>query len=173
MIVNFLKRIHWSILICVLMSISSTSAHVLNETSAQVILRDGQVEVRLITDIDHLVSVLQNEQAWLMGDIEQVMPTNLSERQQEDFIKNALAKNMTLLVNQQAIAYERVVVETKTSGSSHGEEIVFQAKHDFANVDDIALSFPKNLGSVHASFVKPRYQYLGAGDTGHVVFHNR
>ena len=69
MIVNFLKRIHWSILICVLMSISSTSAHVLNETSAQVILRDGQVEVRLITDIDHLVSVLQNEQAWLMGDI--------------------------------------------------------------------------------------------------------
>ena len=108
-----------------------------------------------------------------MGDIEQVMPTNLSEQQQEDFIKNALAKNMTLLVNQQAIAFERVVVETKTSGSSHGEEIVFQAKHDFANVDDIALSFPKNLGSVHASFVKPRYQYLGAGDTGHVVFHNR
>jgi len=67
------------------MMILPAKAHTLEETSAQVILRDGQVEVRVLTDLPHLILALQNNQAWLMGDINEVMPTDLSADQQVDF----------------------------------------------------------------------------------------
>lgn len=73
-------------------------AHVLNETSAQVILRDGQVEVKIITDMNYLVSRLQNNQAWLMGDIEKVMPENLSDNEQQSVIKKTLKQGTHLML---------------------------------------------------------------------------
>jgi hypothetical protein len=55
-----------------------------------------------------LVSVLQNDQAWLLGDIDAVMPSDLSASEQEVFIKNALQQKTRLTVNQQVINFERV-----------------------------------------------------------------
>jgi hypothetical protein len=150
------------------MMILSAKAHTLEETSAQVILRDGQVEVRVLTDLPHLILALQNNQAWLMGDINEVMPTDLSADQQVDFIKDALKQTFSLSMNQQPLTFERVVI-TNTH-HEHGTEIVFQARHSFAKVTDISVSFPKSLGDVHASFVKPQYKLLNAGDTANIAF---
>lgn len=166
----FLKKLKWLMLACILTSMSAqVSAHVLKNTTAQVILRDGQVEVKVLTNAEHLISALQSEQAWLMGDIDKLMPTNLSAEQQEEFAKNALKQKTSLRVNQQVIVFERVVFTT-SNNEAHDLEIVFQAKHTFTTVDELAISFPKSLGAVHASFVKPQYKLLGAGDTAKIKF---
>ncbi|MBH0035518.1 hypothetical protein I6F43_12645 [Pseudoalteromonas sp. NZS71_1] len=166
----FLKKLKWLMLACILTSMSAqVSAHVLKNTTAQVILRDGQVEVKVLTNAEHLISTLQSEQAWLMGDIDKLMPTNLSAEQQEEFVKNALKQKTSLRVNQQVIVFERVAFTT-SSNEAHDLEIVFQAKHTFTTVDELAISFPKSLGAVHASFVKPQYKLLGAGDTAKIKF---
>lgn len=158
-------------LACILTSMSAqVSAHVLKNTTAQVILRDGQVEVKVLTNAEHLISALQSEQAWLMGDIDKLMPTNLSAEQQEEFVKNALKQKTSLRVNQQVIVFERVAFTTSNNNEAHDLEIVFQAKHTFTTVDKLAISFPKSLGAVHASFVKPQYKLLGAGDTAKIKF---
>ncbi|PKG63647.1 MULTISPECIES: hypothetical protein [Pseudoalteromonas] len=166
----FLKKLKWLMLACILTSMcAQVSAHVLKNTTAQVILRDGQVEVKVLTNAEHLISALQSEQAWLMGDIDKLMPTNLSAEQQEEFVKNALKQKTSLRVNQQVIVFERVVFTT-SNNEAHDLEIVFQAKHSFTTVDELAISFPKSLGAVHASFVKPQYKLLGAGDTAKIKF---
>jgi len=166
----FLKKLKWLMLACILTSMSAqVSAHVLKNTTAQVILRDGQVEVKVLTNAEHLISALQSEQAWLMGDIDKLMPTNLSAEQQEEFAKNALKQKTSLRVNQQVIVFERVTFTT-SNNEAHDLEIVFQAKHTFTTVDELAISFPKSLGAVHASFVKPQYKLLGAGDTAKIKF---
>ncbi|MEZ7491899.1 hypothetical protein QO198_10070 [Pseudoalteromonas distincta] len=166
----FFKKLKWLMLACILTSMcAQVSAHVLKNTTAQVILRDGQVEVKVLTNAEHLISALQSEQAWLMGDIDKLMPTNLSAEQQEEFVKNALKQKTSLRVNQQVIVFERVVFTT-SNNEAHDLEIVFQAKHTFTTVDELAISFPKSLGAVHASFVKPQYKLLGAGDTAKIKF---
>ncbi|MBB1347807.1 hypothetical protein [Pseudoalteromonas sp. SG45-2] len=166
----FFKKLKWLMLACILTSMcAQVSAHVLKNTTAQVILRDGQVEVKVLTNAEHLISALQSEQAWLMGDIDKLMPTNLSAEQQEEFVINALKQKTSLRVNQQVIVFERVVFTT-SNNEAHDLEIVFQAKHSFTTVDELAISFPKSLGAVHASFVKPQYKLLGAGDTAKIKF---
>jgi hypothetical protein len=144
-----------------------SGAHTLNETSAQVILRDGQIELKIITDIPHLVSTLQSDQAWLLGDTDQVMPTNLNASQQSVFIENVLLQNVHLRINAKAIDFENVrIVAAKYSTNA---DISLQARHDFKDVKDVAISFPKSLGNVHVSVVKPRYKLLAAGDIAHIV----
>lgn len=158
-------------LACILISVSAqVSAHVLKDTTTQVILRDGQVEVKVLTNAEHLISALQSEQAWLMGDIDKLMPTNLSAEQQEEFVKNALKQKTSLRVNQQVIVFERVAFTTSNNNQAHDLEIIFQAKHTFTTVDELAISFPKSLGAVHVSFVKPQYKLLSAGDTAKIKF---
>ncbi|WP_206705458.1 hypothetical protein [Marinomonas colpomeniae] len=159
----------FAVLICAFsLIILPVKAHMLNETSAQVILRDGQVEISIITDMVHLVATLQDNQAWLMGDISEVMPEGLSADQQELFIKKAFEEAVYVSVNQKKLTFERVVFKKTNHG--HSTEIVLQARHSFANVTDVTASFPKSLGTVHASFVRPQYKVLNAGDDAHVVF---
>ena len=143
-------------------------AHVLNETSAQVILRDGQVEVKIITDMNYLVSRLQNNQAWLMGDIEKVMPENLSENEQQSVIKKTLKQGTHLMLNNQIINFERVSLNNDSD--THSVEIILQAKHQLKEIVNISVSFDKSLGVVHASFVKPRYRLVGLGERAEVSF---
>ncbi|MDO6691976.1 hypothetical protein Q4574_01715 [Aliiglaciecola sp. 3_MG-2023] len=182
------------ILVIGLVNVStSLNAHVLNETTAQVVLRDGQVEVKLLTDIDHLISNLQSEQAWLLGDIDAVMPENLNASQQEAFIADALKQKMNLTINGVVIGFETATLESgafdtdhlgtddlerdsfqnksKHSNSrNHGREIVFQARHSIAQVSELSISFHKILGAVHTNFVKPQYKLLSAGETAHIEF---
>lgn len=167
---SLLKKLRVVILLCALSAVSAPiSAHVLNETTAQVILRDGQIEIKVNTGIDHLVSALQSNQAWLLGDIDAVMPDNLSTEKQTEFVKNALEQKTSLVVNGKAISFERITL-SKKGLISHGGEIVFQAKHQFPEVKDISVSFHKILGPVHTSFVKPKYQVVGAGQAAKVTF---
>ncbi|MEP4888919.1 MAG: hypothetical protein ABJV04_02735 [Aliiglaciecola sp.] len=158
---------------CLLATSTSVSAHVLSETSAQVILRDGQVEVKLLADMDHLIMALQSEQAWLMGDIDSVMPNNLSSRQQDAFIANALKQHTKLAVNGEALAFETVKLQSASGAGErwqHGREIVFRGRHSFAKVSELSIYLHKSLGTVHISVVKPQYRLLTPGETGQIRF---
>ena len=166
---SLLKKLRRVILVCVVAGFTAqASAHELNETTAQVILRDGQVEVKVITATDHLVEALQNDQAWLLGDIDTIMPAGLSLKQQAAFIENALKQKTSLKVNKQVISFERITFSSDPD--TENGEIVFQAKHSFSDVSDLSISFHKGLGAVHVSVVKPQYKLLSAGESADIVF---
>jgi hypothetical protein len=142
----------------------------LNDTTAQVILRDGQVEVRITTDMAHLSENLQSDQAWLMGDINKLMPENLNTQAQLDFIKTSFQQLMNIQVNQQLIHFEAATVENNTINDKKVTEIVLQASHSFTKVNTINISFPSILGTVHASFIKPQYKLLKIGESASIAF---
>lgn len=165
---NLFKKLQNIMFVCIFTILStSLHAHVLEQTSAQVILRDGQVEIKVIAERERLIAALQNDLAWLMGEIDTVMPANLSVTQQQDFMTNALKQKTQLTVNKQLINFEQVKVVNQ---DEHTLSFVFQAKHQFADVTDISISFPKTLGSVHVSVVKPQYKLINAGESAHINF---
>jgi hypothetical protein len=171
MIMFILKAVLPLIYLCTLVGINTqVHAHTLNETTAQVIVRDGQVEVSLLTDFNQLISTLQSDQAWLMGDIDQLMPINLNANQQQAFINNVLQKHTRLLINKHVVLFERIIFKKNEFDKAHANEIIFQAKHQFANITELAISFPKSLSTVHVSVVKPKYKLLAAGDTARITF---
>ncbi|MEP0071062.1 MAG: hypothetical protein ABJE79_00035 [Marinomonas sp.] len=156
-----------------LMAVLPANAHTLKENHAQVILRDGQVEVNLTADLARLIATLQSHQAWLMGDTTEVMPEQLTSEQQTEFVKQMFAKELRLSINEQALSLERILINIPTSHGedhTHGVKIVLQARHSFANVSEFSIMFPKSLGAVHVSVVKPEYRMLQAGDEAHIHF---
>ncbi len=156
---------------CFITVSTASNAHVLNETTAQVVLRDGQVEVKMFTDLEHFSSALQSDQAWLLGDIDTVMPKNLNASEQESFIVNALKQKMLLTINGKPISIETAYLgPVVDKNDTHTREIVFQTRHSFSSVSELSVSFHKSLGAVHTSFVKPQYKLLAAGETAQMTF---
>ncbi|WP_413692712.1 hypothetical protein [Psychromonas sp. KJ10-2] len=154
-------------LLCLLCFSASLSAHTLKESTAQVILRDGQVEITIITQQDHLIIAMQNDLAWLMGDLQEVMPDNLSAAKQQAFIAHSLQKSTQLTVNNKSIDIQTGKLVAHEKGEI---EITLQAKHQFEMVKDISVSFSKTLGVVHVSFVKPQYALVKAGQAASASF---
>lgn len=143
------------------------SAHTLKESTAQIILRDGQVAINIITQEDHLLIAMQNDLAWLMGDLQEVMPDNLTAAEQRSFIEKALLQSTHLQVNNQVISLQTADIVTHDEGELG---ILLQAKHTFKAVNNVSVSFSKTLGTVHASFVKPQYKLIKAGKSATANF---
>lgn len=137
-------------------------AHTVNESSARVILRDGQIEVRIFTDLNRLQSVLQNSQAWLMGDSEQVMPAGLNANQSQQFIERLLKNNTAVSLNLKPVFLDTISLITHQD--NHPVEFVLLGKHNISEVNSVKIEFPKSLGPVHTSFVKPKYRVVSAGN---------
>ncbi|MCW8833940.1 MAG: hypothetical protein OQK09_03850 [Colwellia sp.] len=171
-IVSRWKALLSPVLVLLLALPMSVSAHVLKETSARVTLRDGQVEVRLWVDMQRWKTRLQDNQAWLLGDIQQVMPSGLTPKETNLFIKNLLNKEVSLTLNNQAVSLKLLTTpNTKTVTNHHDyTELVFSSNHPFSLVEQLNIHFPKSLGAVHASFVKPKYQMLAAGSNTTISF---
>jgi hypothetical protein len=123
-----------------------------------------------MTDMAHLSENLQSDQAWLMGDIDKVMPSNLNTQAQLDFINTSFLQLMNIQVNQQLIKFEAASVENNTINNKKLTEIVLQASHSISKVNTIHITFPAILGTVHASFVKPQYKLLKPGESSTIVF---
>jgi len=156
---------------CFITVSTPSNAHVLNETTAQVVIRDGQVEVKMYTDLEHFSSALQSDQAWLLGDIDAVMPENLNASEQESFIVNALKQKMLLTVNGKPISVDTAYIGgVVDKNDADTREVIFQARHSFSKVSELSVSFHKSIGAVHTSFVKPQYKLVSAGDTAKMIF---
>jgi len=146
------------------------SAHELKETSARITLRDGQVEIKLSTDIKRWQALLQDNKAWLMGDTEQVMPAGLNPKQNKEYLKKLLQKNTNISINNKLVALDGVSVSTLTEQHGHYIEIVLSGKHTYSGVDQLNIQFPKSLGAVHASIVQPQYKMMTPGSNAQIYF---
>ncbi|MBB66537.1 hypothetical protein C7Y69_18310 [Alteromonas sp. KS69] len=122
------------------------------------------------TNATHLLSAFRSEPAWLFGDIDALMPEDLTAEEQIDYVKSALQKTTTLVINKQKIPVETVSYTSHSEALPHDAELVLQSRHTFAHVDEVTLSLSKALGSVHTSFVKPQYQRVGAGESATVKY---
>jgi len=147
-------------------------AHALKETTARITLREGQVEVRLWVDMNHWKARLQDNQLWLLGDIRQVMPAGLDSTEIQTFVENVAINEIVLTLNNQTKPLEFLVVPNNPKNAQHNNyaELVFSSKHTLPVVDQIDIRFPKSLGTVHASFVRPKYQTLEDGKMERVRF---
>ncbi len=150
----------------------TASAHALKESSARVTLRDGQVEVRLWIDMNRWQTRLQDHQTWLLGDIKHIMPHGLSAKETQMFFASLLHKESSLILNNQAVSLKLLTISQAKNSADHHEysELVLSAKHTLATVEQLNIRFPKSLGAVHASFVKPKYQMINAGSNAQVSF---
>jgi len=148
------------------------SAHELKDTSARITLRDGQVEVRIWVDMSRWKIRFRDNQAWLLGDISQPMPAALTAEQTKAFVIKVLNEDTVLTLNKQTVALTLLAISEPKSSVKHKEhtEFVFISKHQHSRVEQIDIRFPKSLGSIHASFVKPKYKMLAAGSTAQVFF---
>lgn len=150
----------------------TTNAHSLKETTARISLRDGQVEVRLWLDLNRWLSHLKDSQAWLLGDNQQVMPLGLTPKETEQYVENILHNQIALTLNNQSISLQlSTVLAAKNSTESHDyTEFVLTGRHKQSSVEQLNIAFPKSLGAVHASFVKPKYQLVSAGRSVQVSY---
>ena len=143
-----------------------TNAHELTENTARVTLRDGQVEIYLQLDRTHWIAQLQNNQAWLMGDISQLMPTKLTAPQQSQFMEKLLTTHTVLYINEEKLIFDHATFLPQNKNAKHHFTLVkLTGHHKQKNVSQLSLHFPPSLGAVYTSVVKPQYQMIPAGNT--------
>ncbi len=158
-----------------LMVITPVQAHELKENSAQVIMRDGQVEVRLMVNMARWQSLLQSDQAWLLGDTVQVMPKHLNDKQKGAFLSELISQNTQVSINDTPLKMGILYFPDATdfNNDHHSDEyseIVLTAQHEQGHVTNISLTLPKSLGNVHSRFVQPSYRLLIAGSKTQLSF---
>jgi len=153
------------------------NAHALKENSARVTLRDGQIEVRVWVDMGRWQTQLQDNQAWLLGDIQQIMPAGLTTKETKVFFEKVINEETSLTLNNQRLPLKLLTIShakasqlTSTAEHHTYSEILLSTKHTMPVAKQLNIRFPKSLGAVHASFVKPKYQMVAAGNTAQVSF---
>jgi len=143
-------------------------AHTSQHNSAQIILRDGQVEVRLLIDTRHWADKLQDPQSWLLGDTE----TLLTE---EDMATEALViKLFDVLLDNTAIQLNDEDLQLEKAPKAHElehkqahglpSEYRLSAKHSNADLKTLSIQFPASLGKVNVSIAKPVYGVAEQGE---------
>ena len=159
---NILKAMFFFTLL--LLTNELANAHALEQTSARITLRDGQIEIRILANIDNWQEVLQDSKAWLLGDIDGIMPNNLSKKENTDFLSQLLVTKTQIRINKKKIPLNvRSFTDRVKAGHSEYKEIILIGKHSENDTSEIAVVFPKSLGDVHASLVRPKYQVISAG----------
>ena len=148
----------------------TANAHALKETTARITLRDGQAEVRVRLDITRWQTKLQNNQAWLLGDIQQVMPLDITAKEKKIFIENILTSETLLILNNQKVPLTLLSISAPKNSQDHHDysELILSSSHNIAVIEKLKIRFPKSLGAVHSSVVKPKYQLIPAGQSAEI-----
>lgn len=155
-----IKTIGWLILVC--LSGSHAIAHGLEETSAQVIVRDGQVEVHVIVDWPHWQQALSDEQAWLLGEIDIAMSRDdWASPHADEGLLDKLADATTLELN--GMTYDLTALGHAWIEGNRVVEIRLSATHQQGRIDSLSVALPPSLGDVYLSVSRPQYRMQPAG----------
>jgi len=151
--------------------LSITYAHEFPQNSAQIILRDGQVEVRLLVDIETWQTVLSDPGAWLTGETDLLLTdADLTPDALTDKLAEYLTGAIQLKLEQETLVFS-------SAGSQHYEtghedetgqglvEFRLSAQHAFAHPKGLSVQFPASLDDVLVSVVQPQYGLIQAGET--------
>lgn len=144
------------------------AAHEIKETTCRVTFRDGQVELELYTNISRWESILSNSERWMLGDTDVLMPSDLDPLGRAVFVQKLLLEKLKLTVKNTLVHWEvsqfPLQLDGTGDGSSlHGEPIILQSKLNSMELGEVSIAFPKSLGPVHVSFVRPIYRLLAPG----------
>ena len=146
-------------------------AHELQQTTARVILRDGQIEIRIVFDATRWQNKLQNPKAWLTHNTEKVMPKGLAADEIVQFLNDLMLQHSKLEVNgkNQPLMLRSATYDRHGSGHHRLSEVILQSDHKQV-VKDVTVTLPKSLGSVLFNYVQPRYQNVAEGQTSYMQF---
>ncbi len=151
-------------ILAVMFTFTNSHAHALKETTARITLRDGQVKVRIQANLQAWEKHLQDDQAWLTGQVDQIMPKNLLQQQRVNFLKELLINQTQLKINGEKIAFESVSFPQKILPShNHYSDIVLTSRHANTLIKNLTVQFPKTLGAVYSSLIRPEYRLIKAG----------
>lgn len=141
---------------------SQAEAHTVEENRANVILRQGQVELQLTLDLEHWLKAIGDQEAWLMGKTDIVLPEKMDDKKMQGFLRQALLRHTEIKINgkPQLLSYVSFPHQLEAHKPLH---IRLEAKTGTAVVKTVALSLPKSLGKVHTRFVNPTYRMLQPG----------
>ncbi|WDD98849.1 hypothetical protein [Thalassomonas actiniarum] len=163
-----------TIFICCLILASSALlsnkayGHALKENTAKITLRDGQVEILLQLDLAHWKTRLQDNRAWLTGQISELMPATLTPEQQSQFLRSLLIKKTRLAINDEKLLLEQIAFLPQ---SHHGfTPVKLVGSHGQKQINHLDMHFPPSLGAVYTSVAKPQYQMIPAGKSARVAF---
>jgi hypothetical protein len=146
-------------------------AHEFPQNSAQIILRDGQVEVRLLVDIDAWQSILSDPSAWLTGETDLLLTqADLSSDALNDKLGEYLAGAITLKLEQEALVFMSESYQAYETGHEDeaGQGLVefrLSAQHAFAHPKGLSVQFPASLANVLVSVVQPQYGLVTASQS--------
>ena len=151
------------------MAISTLAdSHELKQTTARIILRDGQVEMQLSVDMGAWLETLSDEQSWLLGDIDYLYHEPMSEAETDDFVKQVIEQGTRVSLNGQPMTLS-LVQQRDVGDNLHDRTlIVLQGQHSLTHVQQLDVSFPKSLGSVYISVARPHYEMVPGGQTAQV-----
>ncbi len=161
------KKIFVHVILTVSLS-QTVLAHDLEQTSAQIIMRDGQVEIRLYVDVEHWLEKLQDPTAWLTGESDFLLLQSEVDLLEEYptyilGLGNYLVQKIILLIDNDLLVLTPVN-QTRYSDQSALMEFRLSAQHSNSNPKNIDIQFPVSLGEVHVSVVQPQYGFAPAGE---------
>ncbi|MEZ8103037.1 hypothetical protein [Vibrio bivalvicida] len=156
-------RSHWlffGLMLCI--TALQVNSHSVPKTTSELIIRDGQAELKVLVDIENWLMRLQDPQAWLLGDTEVLLTeAQLTSSRLNVELYKLLENGVELSINGKTIPL--APIKTADSQHSHVVEFRFSATHPFQSPQEIRIRFPKSLGDVHFSLSHPIYSQLSAG----------
>jgi len=165
------RKIRISFLVISLCVCASASAHELQNNSAQVILRDGQLEIRLLVDREKWIKSLQNAQGWLTGQTNAFISPEMTGAEVTEATLKVLVNNTKVIVNQKILLLRLHKATQKSVDAGHSlTQYRLSSPHPFSNPESLSVTFPASLGDVYVSVVRPQYQQMNAGETHEFTF---
>lgn len=136
-------------------------AHELTETTARVVLREGQVELTLGIDWERWEAQHRNPQAWLMGDIDELLSPEATAEEVKQKLLGTLQREMQLLLDQVPVQLQ--LRETIPNPHGHQVQLVLEGPASASPMKQVQLQLPVSLGPVHFQLLRPIYRYGKAG----------
>lgn len=155
--------------ICTVMLCTSaiSHAHALKETTATITVRSGQIDVLVNTDFSHWLSVLHNNEAWLLGDTELVLQDGQSEQVKRKQLQDLVLTHTKIQANGVLLNCQlnQFPVKLAQLHKGHHSRAYFRlgCVSPHKQLSAVSLVLPKSLGRVYTSLVQPKQQLIGAG----------
>lgn len=158
-------------LVCLLLTICISfysNSHALKETTATLTARSGHIHVVINTDMSRLLTLLHDQQAWLLGDISVLLTALQKPSEKLSIVKQIIEKQTKVMVNKSHIPCQLVKMPTSLPNhkAHHHRRGIFQLECKNINISEqasIFVTLPNILGQSLITFLQPRQKMTKPG----------
>ncbi|MDK1289852.1 hypothetical protein [Pseudoalteromonas umbrosa] len=162
---HFLSFTIYTVMLC---TSAITHAHALKETTATITVRSGQIDVLVNTDFSYWLSLLHNNEAWLLGDTELVLQDGQTEQVKRKKLQELVRTHTKIQANGALLSCQLNEFPAKLNQlhKGHHSRAYFRlgCVSPHQQLSAVSLVLPKSLGRVYTSLVQPKQQLIGAGE---------